>query len=392
MNQELILPKRLLMGPGPSDVHPHVLKAMATPLLGHLDPTFLNIMNETMELIRYVYETKNQVTIAMSGTGSAGMETVFVNLIEPGDKVIIGVNGLFGQRMVDVAKRAGAEVIQVHAEWGRIINPDDIEKALKNYSPVKAVAVVHAETSTGANQPLEEIAKLAKEYDALMIVDAVTSLGGTKVGVDKIGIDAVYSGTQKCLSAPPGLSPVSLSDKAVEVLKSRKTKVQSWYLDLSMIQAYWGQERFYHHTAPISMIYALHEALRLIKEEGLEATFKRHEQNGRALQAGIEAMGLELFAQEGHRLPMLTSVNIPDSADDVKVRHLLLERYGLEIGGGLGPTKNKIWRVGLMGYSSQRSNVIQFLTALESILSELKIKINEGEAVKAAENYLNNHE
>ncbi len=389
MREELILPKRLLMGPGPSDVHPNVLKAMATPLLGHLDPEFLKIMNETMELIRYVYETENKVTVAMSGTGSSGMETIFVNLIEPGDKVIIGVNGLFGQRMVDVAERSGAEVIQVEAEWGKIIEPKDIEVALKNNSEVKAVAIVHAETSTGVQQPLEEISKLVKEYSVLFFVDAVTSLGGTKVGVDELGIDAVYSGTQKCISAPPGLSPVSLSDKAVEILNNRKTKVQSWYLDLSMIQAYWGKERFYHHTAPISMIYSLHEALGLIKDEGLENTFKRHEMNGRALQLGLEAMGLELLAQKEYRLPMLTSVRVPKNAEDAKVRKLLLERYGIEIGGGLGPLKGQIWRIGLMGYSSQRSNVLLFLSALEAILVELNVVINQGKAIRAAEDYFN---
>ena len=387
MTKELILPKRLLMGPGPSDVHPNVLKAMATPLLGHLDPEFLNIMNETMDLIRYVFETDNKLTVAMSGTGSSGMETVFVNLIEPGDKVIIGVNGLFGQRMVDVADRAGAEVIQVEAEWGNIIDPKMIEAALKNNGPVKAIAVVHAETSTGVRQPLKEISKLAKEYDALFFVDAVTSLGGINVGVDENEIDAVYSGTQKCISAPPGLSPVSFSNKAVEALNARKTKVQSWYLDLSMIQAYWGKERFYHHTAPISMIYSLHEALRLIKEEGLETVFKRHELNGRALQAGLEAMGLELAAQEGYRLPMLTSVKIPDNVEDANVRKLLLQRYGIEIGGGLGPLKGKIWRVGLMGYSSQRINVMQFLSALEVILTELNADINTGKAIRTAEDF-----
>ena len=387
MSKELILPKRLLMGPGPSDVHPNVLKSMATPLLGHLDPEFLNIMNETMDLIRYVFETDNKLTVAMSGTGSSGMETVFVNLVEPGDKVIIGVNGLFGQRMVDVADRAGAEVIQVEAEWGNIIDPKMIEAALKNNGPVKAIAVVHAETSTGVRQPLKEISKLAKEYDALFFVDAVTSLGGINVGVDENEIDAVYSGTQKCISAPPGLSPVSFSNKAVEALNARKTKVQSWYLDLSMIQAYWGKERFYHHTAPISMIYSLHEALRLIKEEGLETVFKRHELNGRALQAGLEAMGLELAAQEGYRLPMLTSVKIPDNVEDANVRKLLLQRYGIEIGGGLGPLKGKIWRVGLMGYSSQRINVMQFLSALEVILTELNADINTGKAIRTAEDF-----
>lgn len=385
MAKELNPSKRLLMGPGPSDVHPTVLKAMATPLLGHLDPEFLGIMNETMELIRGVFNTKNQLTLPISGTGSAGMETVFVNLIEPGDKVVIGVNGLFGERMVDVAGRAGAEIIRIDGEWGKIIDPVKIEETLKQNENVKLVAVVHAETSTGVLQPLKEIGQLANKYHALFVVDAVTSTGGIPVNIDENSIDAIYSGTQKCISAPPGLAPVSFSKKAVDVIMNRKNKVQSWYLDVSMLANYWGQERFYHHTAPISMVYSLHEALRLIDEEGHEQVYARHELNGRALQTGLEAMGLMLFAEEGHRLPMLTSVYIPEGVEDAIVRKMLLERYGIEIGGGLGPVKGKVWRIGLMGYSSKRTNVLHFLAALEQILLELGATINQGKSVAAAE-------
>ncbi|GEN35717.1 MULTISPECIES: pyridoxal-phosphate-dependent aminotransferase family protein [Aneurinibacillus] len=384
MFKELNPPSRVLMGPGPSDVHPRVLKAMATPLVGHLDPSFLQIMNETMELMRTVFETKNELTLAMSGTGSSGMETVFVNLIEPGDKVIIGINGLFGERMVDVAERCGAEVIRVEAPWGEIIKPEQIEQALKNHANVKAVAVVHAETSTGALQPLSEISQLAHAHDALLIVDAVTSLGGVKVGIDENEVDACYSGTQKCLSAPPGLSPVTFSKRAGEAMARRTSKVQSWYLDLSMIQNYWGQERFYHHTAPISMNYALREALRLVVEEGLTETWDRHWKLGRALQSGLEAMGLTLHVVADHRLPQLTSVCIPDGVEDMIVRKQLLEQFGIEIGGGLGALKGKVWRVGLMGYSCQPRNVLLFLAALEQVLLEQGVKVREGEGRTAA--------
>jgi alanine-glyoxylate transaminase/serine-glyoxylate transaminase/serine-pyruvate transaminase len=388
--KELNPPSRVLMGPGPSDVHPRVLKAMSTPLIGHLDPSFLQIMNETMELMRFVFETKNEVTLAMSGTGSSGMETVFVNLIEPGDKVIIGVNGLFGERMVDVAGRCGAEVIRIEAPWGNIIQPEQFQEAFRNHSGVKAVAVVHAETSTGALQPLAEISRIAHEHDALFIVDAVTSLGGVSVGIDANDVDACYSGTQKCLSAPPGLSPVTFSQRAADALAKRKSKVQSWYLDLSMIQNYWGQERFYHHTAPITMNYALREALRLVEEEGLENTWERHAKLGRALQSGLEAMGLTLHVAEEHRLPQLTSVCIPEGVDDAAVRKQLLTQFGIEIGGGLGALKGKVWRVGLMGFSCQPRNVLLFLAALEEVLAQQGVNVRTGEgravAVEAMQN------
>ncbi|NCC49391.1 MAG: alanine--glyoxylate aminotransferase family protein, partial [Clostridia bacterium] len=286
MNQykPLTIPERILMGPGPSDVAPSVLRAMASPLLGHLDPVFMTIMNEIMAQLRDVFATENKLTMPMSGTGSAGMETAFVNVIEPGDVVIVGVKGVFGQRMVDVAQRCGAQVVQVEAPWGEAIRPEQIEDALKREKKVKAVAIVHAETSTGVRQPLAEIGRLAHAYDALYIVDAVTSLGGIPVDVDDNGIDVCYSGTQKCISAPPGLAPVTLNERAAAVMAGRKTKVQSWYLDLNMIQSYWGNERLYHHTAPITMNYAIHEALRLILDEGLEACYERHDRLGRALQ------------------------------------------------------------------------------------------------------------
>lgn len=387
MNQgftELKPPYRILLGPGPSEVHPRVLRAMSTPLVGHLDPVFLEIMNENMSLLRGVFETENLLSVAMSGTGSAGMETVFVNLLEPGDKALIGVNGLFGERMVDVAQRCGAEVIRVNGEWGGIIEPERVKDALDQHPGVKLVAVVHAETSTGVLQPLKELADLAHRYDALFVVDAVTSLGGVRVGIDDNQIDACYSGTQKCLSAPPGLSPVTLNNRALEALSARKQKVQSWYLDLSMIQNYWGQDRFYHHTAPISMIYALREALRIIAEEGLDNCFARHNRLGSALQAGLQAMGLTLHVPDHIRLPQLTTVRIPEGIDDQAVRKQLLNQFGIEIGGGLGELKGKTWRVGLMGYSCKENNVFLFLTALEQILLSQGFKLEQGNAVAAA--------
>jgi alanine-glyoxylate transaminase/serine-glyoxylate transaminase/serine-pyruvate transaminase len=381
---ELNPSKRLLMGPGPSDVHPRVLRAMATPLLGHLDPEFLKLMNETKELLKIVYQTDNKLTIPMSGTGSAGMETVFVNLVEDGDKVIIGVNGVFGQRMVDVAERCGATVIQVTAPWGEIIDPAAIEEALKANPKTKLVAVVHAETSTGVMQPLKELSDIVHNYNALFVCDMVTSLGGIPTEIDKIEVDAAYSGTQKCLSAPPGLAPVTFNDKALAVMANRKTKVQSWYLDLSMIQNYWNDERFYHHTAPITMIYSLREALRLIVEEGLENVFARHKKYGSALHVGLEAMGLKLLVKKEHRLYQLTSVFIPEGINDLEVRKRLLAKYGIEIGGGLGELKGKIWRIGLMGYNATQMNVTQFLAALEDVLIEQGYEFEPGAGLRAA--------
>ncbi len=362
-------PSRLLLGPGPSMVAPSVLEAMSRPLVGHLDPAFVAMMEEIKEMLRAVFRTQNRMTFPVSGTGSAGMEFCFVNLIEPGDEVVIGVNGVFGGRMADLAERCGAKVIRVEAEWGRIIEPAQIAGALKGRS-VKLVAVVHAETSTGAWTPVQEISHLAHEAGALMLLDTVTSLGGCPVEIDAWGIDAVYSGTQKCLSCPPGLAPVSLSDRAMEVAANRKTRVQSWYLDVNLLAGYWGEERVYHHTAPISMNYALHEALRLVLEEGLEARFARHERNHIRLKEGLSSLGLELASQPGHQLWQLNSVAVPPGVDEAMVRSRLLHDFGIEIGAGLGPMKGKVWRIGLMGESSTADNVEIVLNALGQILSD----------------------
>ncbi len=355
------------MGPGPSNVASSVLQAMAAPVVGHLDPVFVKMMEEIKIMLRAVFQTRNEMTFPVSGTGSAGMEFCVVNLVEPGDEVVIGVNGVFGARMVDVAERCGARVVRVEAPWGRIIEPEQVAAALKHCRP-KFVAVVHAETSTGAWTPVEEIAKLAREAGALMLLDTVTSLGGCPVKIDEWQIDAVYSGTQKCLSCPPGLAPVSLSPRALELAKKRKTKVQSWYLDVNLLASYWGQERVYHHTAPISMNYALHEALRLVLAEGLENRWRRHQDNHTALKEGLKALGLAIVSQEGHQLWQLNSVSVPPGVDEAAVRKRLLNEFNLEIGAGLGPLKGKIWRVGLMGETSTRANVNTFLEALAACL------------------------
>ncbi len=377
---------RLLLGPGPVEVAPRVLNVMSNPLYGHLDSKFLEITNETMELLRYTFQTTNQLTIPMSGTGSAGMETVMVNLLEEGDRAIICVNGVFGQRLRDMADRCGAEVISVEAPWGKTIDPEDVKKAFKNASgKVKLVGIVHAETSTGVKQPLEEISKIAKENGALLVVDAVTSLGGVDLKIDDWGIDACYSGTQKALSCPPGLSPVTMGEEALKVLSNRKTKVQSWYLDLSMIKNYWGKERVYHHTAPINMIYALREALLIIYEEGLEERFKRHQLNSDAFVSGIEAMGLSMAVKDKeYRLPTLNTVSIPEGVNDITARTYLLDKYGIEIGGGLGDFKGKVWRIGLMGESSKRNNVILLLNALGDALMQQGHRVDFGAATEAA--------
>lgn len=385
---ELRPEQRVLMGPGPSNADPRVLKAMATPLIGHLDPDFLEIMDETMSLLRYVFQTENKLTIPMSGTGSAGMETCLVNILEPGDKAIVAINGLFGQRMAEIVDRCGAEAIIVEAEWGKIIDPADIKKAFAKNSSIKMVCLVHAETSTGVRQPLTEIAEIAHSHDALLVADTVTSLGGIPVELDEKDVDITYSGTQKCLSCPPGLAPVSFNERAEKALQNRSKKVQSWYLDLTMIRDYWGQDRSYHHTAPISMIYALHEALRLVEEEGLEARYQRHYLHGKALGNALEAMGLELLVEEEkYRLPQLTAVKIPEGVDDAFVRSSLINDYNIEIGGGLGVLAGKLWRIGLMGASSTRSNVFLFLSALGDILSRAGYDCEKGAALSAAADY-----
>jgi alanine-glyoxylate transaminase/serine-glyoxylate transaminase/serine-pyruvate transaminase len=374
----------MLLGPGPSDVHPRVLRAMGTPPLGHLDPEFLVIMNETQEMLRGLFQTKNQLTFPVSGTGSAGMETCVVNLIEPGDKMVVCVNGVFGQRMTDVAQRAGAAVTVIERPWGEVFDLNQVREVLQKVRP-KVLGIVHAETSTGAWQPAAELGKLCHETDTFLLLDTVTSLGGVPVEIDAWGVDAVYSGTQKCLSCPPGAAPVSFSPRAVEIITKRKTKVQSWYLDMSMVQRYWGEERFYHHTAPITMMYGLREALRLVHEEGLEPRFTRHMRNHQALKTGLAALGIGYTAAEGHQLPMLNAVRIPAGADDLKTRKALLSGFGIEIGGGLGDFKGKVWRIGLMGYSSRPNNVLLFLAALEQCLLAQGAKINAGAGVAAAE-------
>jgi alanine-glyoxylate transaminase/serine-glyoxylate transaminase/serine-pyruvate transaminase len=362
-------PNRLLAGPGPSNVAPSVLRAMSLPLIGHLDPVFVKMMDEIKAMLRVVFMTKNEMTFPVSGTGSAGMEFCFVNLIEPGDEVIVGVNGVFGNRMVDVAERCGAKVTKVESTWGKIIEPSQIAEALKGKKP-KIVAVVHAETSTGALTPVEEISRLAHQAGALFLLDTVTSLGGCPVRIDDWQVDAVYSGTQKCLSCPPGLAPISLSPRAMEVATKRKTKVQSWYLDVNLLSSYWGQERVYHHTAPISMNYAIHEALRLVLLEGLEKRWKRHEQNHLAFKAGLAELGLSIASQEGHQLWQLNAVTVPEGVDEANVRKRLLNDYNIEVGAGLGPMKGKIWRVGLMGETSTPENVRRILESLRAIIGK----------------------
>jgi alanine-glyoxylate transaminase / serine-glyoxylate transaminase / serine-pyruvate transaminase len=358
--------QRVLLGPGPSDVPARVLQAMAAPTLGHLDPEYLKLMDETRTMLRAVFRTGNELTLAMSGTGSAGMETVAVNLVEPGDEAIVCVNGVFGTRMKDVMERCGARVHAIEVPWGETIPAERVAEALKAVPGAKVLAIVHAETSTGAHQPLEEISRLVHEAGALLIVDAVTSLGGLPVEVDAWGIDACFSGTQKCLSCPPGLSPVTFSPRALARMDARKSKVQSWYLDLSMIRNYWGADRLYHHTAPINMTYALRESLAIVLEEGLEARIARHRKNHLALRAGLEAIGLNYIPKES--LTTLNAIHAPEGVDEAAVRRRLLQDYGIEIGAGLGPFKGKALRIGLMGSSSTRRNVTLVLAALEEIL------------------------
>jgi alanine-glyoxylate transaminase/serine-glyoxylate transaminase/serine-pyruvate transaminase len=375
---------RLLLGPGPSDAHPRVLSVMSTPLLGHLDPQFLAIMSETQEMLRQVYQTQNQLTFPISATGSAGMEACLVNLIESGDKVAIFTKGYFGNRMVEIAGRAGAQVTVREAQWGRVFELDQIRDTLKAVRP-KVLGIVHAETSTGACQDISQLGKLCHEFGALLVTDCVTSLGCMPVKLDEWEVDAAFSCSQKGLSCPPGLSPISFSSRALEVLKTRKSKVQSWYLDLTSIQSYWGSDRAYHHTAPITMVYALREGLRLVLEEGLEARYARHISNHKALKAGLTALGLQYIASEGNQLPQLNAVRIPEGVDDVAGRKRLLNEFGIEVGGGLGEYKGKAWRIGLMGYNSRPGCVFQVLAALELVLASSGIKIDRGSGVAAAE-------
>ena len=361
--------QRILLGPGPSTASPRVLRAMSTPLVGHLDPQFLSVMNEVQQLLRYVFQTENEFTIPVSGTGSAGMEAALCNFIEPGDRVLVAINGYFGERLYDMASRYGAQVDRLERPWGEVFDPSEIQVALKgkNY---KLLALVHAETSTGAWQPgIAEIANAAHRHGALVVLDTVTSLGGLPVEIDAWQVDIAYSGSQKCLSAPPGLAPLTISTRARAVLAKRETPVANWYLDLSLLDKYWGDERTYHHTAPISMNYALREALRLVAEEGLEARFARHRVNAELLWEGLEAMDLPPMIPISYRLPTLTTPQLSPSIDDMAVRRRLLDEYNIEIAGGFGPLKGQIWRIGLMGYSSRREYVTLLLAALRHLLS-----------------------
>jgi alanine-glyoxylate transaminase / serine-glyoxylate transaminase / serine-pyruvate transaminase len=383
--QDFNPPRRLLLGPGPSMVHPRVLRALSAPLLGHLDPAFLAVMTDIQLLLRHVFQTSNRFTIAISGTGSAGMEASIVNLVEPGDAVVVGINGVFGTRLATVVERCGGKAVRVEAPWGECLDPSRVEQALRRSGPVKAVAVVHAETSTGAWQPLDSIANLCRQHDALFVVDAVTSLGGVPVDVDRIGIDVCYSGTQKCLSCPPGLAPFTMSERALAAIKQRRTPCQSWYLDMGLIAGYWEEgERVYHHTAPVSMLYALREALRIVEEEGLPARFLRHQKNSAALVAGLQKLGLSPLAPAGQGLPMLNCMTVPSHIPEAEVRGQLLVEYGIEIGGGLGPLQGKVWRIGLMGESSTEAHVLALLNALETLLIRGGWLSTPGVALQAA--------
>ena len=385
MAKPLEIRPRMLMGPGPSDVNPRVLQALSRPTVGHLDPQFLQVLNDISEMLRTVFQTGNKLTLAISGTGSAGMEACVVNLIEPGDKMLVCVNGVFGDRMASVAERAGAQVTTIKAPWGQVFAPEEIAAAMDEHGPFKVVGIIHAETSTGAAQPIAPVSPIVHQRGALLLVDTVTSLGGMEVDVDGWTIDACYSGTQKCLSCPPGLSPVTFSPAAEDVIAGRRSPVRSWYLDMTMIRKYWGSERLYHHTAPINMNYALHEALRIVLEEGLRPRWERHRRNHLALKAGLEALGLAYLADPEHLLPMLNAVSAPTGADEAAIRKRLLEDYDIEIGSGLGEFKGKAWRIGLMGESSTRRHVETLLSALEDILSALGLTRSKGGALKAAQ-------
>ena len=376
-------PRRILMGPGPSDVPQDILDALAQPTVGHLDPFYLQAMDGLQSMLRRVFRTENELTFAVSGTGSAAMETAVVNLVEPGDSVLVCVNGVFGSRMADVAMRAGGLVNTITKPWGQVFSTTELKDALAKFTP-KVVGIVMAETSTGASQPIPEIAEVVHNAGGLLIVDAVTSLGGMNVDVDQWGIDVIYSGTQKCLSCPPGLAPISFSPAAVASVEKRATKVASWYLDISMIANYWGENRAYHHTAPINMTYALYESLRLLHQEGLEACFARHILNHHALKAGLETLGFTYAADPDHQLPMLNAVNLPEAVDDAQMRLALLEQHNIEIGGGLGELKGKVWRIGIMGHSAKPANVLGLLDAIEKLFKKNQIPQESGAAYNAA--------
>jgi alanine-glyoxylate transaminase/serine-glyoxylate transaminase/serine-pyruvate transaminase len=379
-------PERTLMGPGPSDVDPRVLAAMSRPIIGHLDPAFIAMMEEVREMMRYAFQTTNALTLPISAPGSAGMEACFANLVEPGDKVVVCINGVFGGRMKENVERAGGTAIVVEDDWGQPVSPAKVEAALAEHPDARIVAFVHAETSTGACSDVQSLCELAHRHGCLTIVDTVTSLGGSPLRVDDWGVDAVYSGSQKCLSCTPGLSPVSFGEAAIERIRTRRTRVQSWFLDMNLVMGYWigaGGKRAYHHTAPINALYALHEALVILHEEGLEASWARHRRHHLALRAGIEAMGLEFLVDEAHRLPQLNAIRVPQGVDEAAVRKALLDHYSLEIGAGLGPYAGRIWRIGLMGHTANERNVLLCLSALESVLADMGAA-SSGQAVPAA--------
>ncbi|MCH8987701.1 MAG: alanine--glyoxylate aminotransferase family protein [Chloroflexi bacterium] len=382
---ELQPPQRVLLGPGPSTVHPRVLQAMATPVVGHLDPAFFQVMDDVCEMLREVFHTNNTMTLPISATGTGAMEAACVNIIEPGDSVLICRNGYFGIRLADIAERCGATVHLMDTPWGKAVDPQMLRDELKKHSGLKAVGVVHAETSTGVLSSVNELVDVIHEHGALAIVDAVTSLGGHEMRMDDWGIDICYSATQKCLGAPPGLAPISLSGAAMDVVSNRKSKVQSFYFNLKDLEAYWNETRAYHHTSPINMTYALREALRMMMEEGLENRIQRHARVADGLRAGVEALGMTLLAEEGHRLNPLTTVSVPEGIDDAKVRRTLLDDYDIEIGGGLGEFRGKAWRIGLMGESAREKNVFALLSALESILSKEGYEVAFGASLSAAQ-------
>jgi alanine-glyoxylate transaminase/serine-glyoxylate transaminase/serine-pyruvate transaminase len=381
-------PARTLMGPGPSDVNPRILEAMSRPTIGHLDPAFVAMMDNMKGLLRYAFQSDYELAMPVSAPGSAGMETCFVNLVEPGDKVVVCQNGVFGGRMKENVERCGAVPVMVEDEWGKAVDVNKVEETLTDNPDARVLAFVHAETSTGALSDAKTLAEVARRHDCLTIADTVTSLGGSPLKVSDWGLDAVYSGTQKCLSCTPGLSPVTFSDRAIERVSNRGSKVQSWFLDLNLVLGYWGTggKRSYHHTAPINALYGLHEALIVLEEEGIENAWQRHRDNHLALRAGVEAMGLSFVVDEADRLPQLNSVSIPEGVDDAMVRARLLNEYGLEIGAGLGPMAGRIWRIGLMGYASNRKNVLLCLGALDAVLSDLGAPVKGGVAVEAAMN------
>jgi alanine-glyoxylate transaminase/serine-glyoxylate transaminase/serine-pyruvate transaminase len=382
---ELSPSPRFLLGPGPSNVHPRVLRALSKPPLGYLDPEFIAILDEIVAMLRAVYDLEQGLTLPLSGTGGSGMEAALTNLLEPGGTAVICVNGFFGGRLVEIAARQGADVSTVEAEWGRTIDPDQLRQELGRHLKVKLVAVVHAETSTGALQPLEELAQLVHEHEALFVVDAVTSLGGSELSIERLSIDFAYSATQKCLGGPPGLSPVAISERALKVIADREKPPAGWYLDVQLLRQYWeGSARIYHHTPPVPLLYALHEALRLILEEGLEARFDRHLRNGRALRAGLEALGLRLLVPDAQCTPQLTSVLVPEGLDEAGLRAALRKEHNIEIGGGLGQLRGRLWRIGLMGESSSAGNVLVLLAALEELLPRFGFEVATGAGVSAA--------